>query len=85
MRHSEINSTVKNLVEKDSMDIDDIRELLVWACHSNELAKNYFISKSTDAEVLQVLLKIVLEDYSDDARMTAAYYTKQFPETLLPY
>jgi hypothetical protein len=57
--------------------------------HSNKEAQNYFESNLHNKDILEMLLEITLdqtENYSNDSRMEAAFYIKQFPEDLLrPY
>ncbi|CAM0999784.1 hypothetical protein EJMOOK_14070 [Rhodanobacter sp. Root179] len=62
-----------------------IRKQLIASCHSSQEAKEYFLANLNDPELLSLLVKIALdaEDHGGDAPMQAAYFTSQFPNSLL--
>lgn|SRR5215470_8445860 len=69
-------------------DEADIREKLVDSCHSSTEAREFFMARLADQELLALLMKIAenAEDWDGDAPMQAAHFASQFPGALLePY
>ena len=64
-------------------DKNTIRELLIDSVHSKNQAKDFFNSKLTNKELLDVLVEIAIDDYSGDARMEASYWSSKFEPELL--
>lgn len=67
---------------------DTIREYLIFLCYTdrNQELIEFFKQNSQDEELLRLLLKILLdesEDYSNDARYSAARMILFFPVNLL--
>jgi hypothetical protein len=62
---------------------DDIHRMLIDSAHSKDDAKNFFRDNLNEYELLSILLDVAVEDDSNDARMEAAYWAKQFDVKLL--
>lgn len=60
-----------------------IREQLIDAMHGLEEATKYFENKLNDLELLKLLIKIAMDDYSTDASAAASYWISHFEEGLL--
>ncbi|OUS05843.1 hypothetical protein A9Q81_03615 [Gammaproteobacteria bacterium 42_54_T18] len=62
-------------------DHQEIRELLIDTCHSNDLAVQFFEEKLGDKELLELLVRIAIdeEDYGGDAPMAAGDYIFKYP------
>lgn len=66
-----------------SFDKDEIRELLIKSAHSNEDSKFFLKNNLSDDGLLCLILDIAADDDSNDARMEAAYWIKQFDVKML--
>ncbi|MEN1990394.1 hypothetical protein [Paenibacillus hubeiensis] len=60
-----------------------IREQLIDAIHGVEEAKKYFEERFDDPDLLNLLIKIAMDDYSTDASAGASYWISHFEEELL--
>jgi hypothetical protein len=60
-----------------------IREQLIDAVHGIEEATNYFQDRLNDKQLLDLLVKIAMDDYSTDASAKASYWISHFEEDLL--
>ena len=66
----------------------DIRAKLVDSCHSSKEARDFFLARLADPQLLALLMKIAedAEEWGGDAPMQAAHFASQFPGGLLsPY
>lgn len=60
-----------------------IREQLIDAVHGIEEATHYFQERLNDKPLLDLLIKIAMDDYSTDASAKASYWISHFSEDLL--
>ncbi len=65
------------------MDTEKIVDLLIKAVHSNKEAAAYFESNLNNNELLSLLLDIIENSESGDARMKASFFVSKFDENLL--
>lgn len=65
--------------------LQQIRELLIETCYSNEKASKYFESKIDDQNMLQILVSIAVDedDFGGDAPMAAGSYIPMYPVPML--
>src|SRR5262245_6567165 len=76
-------SEAARLIATGCSDTDTVRELLILSCHSSPLAEQFFESRLSSEELLEVLLVLAVDDYPGDAQMTAAYWVSRFPVEML--
>lgn len=62
---------------------DLIRELLIDCMHSDNKAENFFIESLNNLELLNILIGIVSDDYSEDAQISASFWISKFDKELL--
>ncbi|HEX9062598.1 MAG TPA: hypothetical protein VF941_20695 [Clostridia bacterium] len=70
-------------VAQDYLGTDEIRELLIADSGNDGTAKQFFANSIDSKHILNILLEIVKEDYSTDARINGAYWISQFNIELL--
>lgn len=61
----------------------DTRRLLFDAMRASPEARVYFVQNIDNAELLQILFEIALDDMADTVRLQACYCIAQFSEHLL--
>lgn len=62
---------------------DNIRNLLIDSIHSNIEAEKFFERNVKNEKVLNLLVQCAIGDYSNDARMEAAYWISKFNKDIL--
>lgn len=62
---------------------ESIRELLIEAIHSKNKAINHLNTNLNNEELLNTLVEIATDDYSNDARMEASFWISKFDKDLL--
>ena len=67
----------------DVLTIETVEKLLIDAIHSNKIAREYFNNNLKNKDLFDILLKILAESESGDARMGASYRISQFDSSLL--
>jgi hypothetical protein len=72
-------------INKKYENLNELRELLISAMHSNTSAEFYFEHNINNFALLQDLCTICApyDEYSNDPRMQAAHYIEMFPEHML--
>lgn len=71
------------LVATGRMDTDSVRQLLILECHSSPLARQFFEDRLSNGELLNILIRLAVDDYSGDAQMTGSYWVSRFPVSML--
>jgi hypothetical protein len=71
------------LLATNRIDADTVRELLILDCHSSPLARRFFEDGLESEELLTVLVRLAVDDYSGDAQMTGSYWVSRFPVGML--
>ncbi len=67
----------------EKMDIEKIVDLLIKSVHSDKEAAAYFEANLNNNALLTVLLDIIENSESGDARMEASFFVSKFDENLL--
>lgn len=67
------------------MSMNSLREKLIASLHSDRKAESFFAERLDDQKLLLELCNICAphDEYSNDARMAAAFYISQYPAELL--